>query len=54
MTFDIVHNHIKGELLHGHANDLLGKNLILYLSMGMWLVMSLVICVHKELKWLKC
>ena len=42
-----------GVLPHEHAIDLLVKNLCLYLPMGTWLVMNLVIYVHGELERLK-
>jgi len=45
---------LRGELLYGHAVDLLEKNLCLYLLMEVWLVIRLVIHAHKELKRLKC
>ena len=44
----------RGAWLHGHEDGSLGKNFILYSSIGAWLVISLVTWVHSELERLKC
>jgi len=42
-----------GELPQGHAIEVLGKNLCLYLPIGAWLVINLVMCVYNKLDELK-
>ena len=39
---------------HGQLKFSLGKNLSLYLPIGVWLVIALVALAHNKLEWSKC